>query len=142
MGIDRDRLDLRGWSENTQEHLQLYNEVDLALDTYPYHGTTTTCEAMWMGVPVITLAGKSHVSRVGVSLLSVVGLEELIAGSQTEYVGKAVALANDRSKLAQLRQNLRFQMTNSSLTDGKAIARNIEIAYRQMWLRYCRNNSN
>ena len=142
VGIDRDRLDLRGWSENTQEHLQLYNEVDLALDTYPYHGTTTTCEAMWMGVPVITLAGKSHVSRVGVSLLSAMGLEELIAGSQTEYISKAVSLANDRSKLVHLRQNLRFQMTNSSLTDGKAIARNIEIAYRQMWLKYCRNNRN
>ena len=142
VGIDRDRLDLRGWSKNTQEHLKLYNEVDLALDTYPYHGTTTTCEAMWMGVPVVTLAGTSHVSRVGVSLLSAVGLEELVTNSQAEYISKAVSLANNKSKLAHLRRNLRFQMTNSSLTDGKAISRNIEIAYRQMWLRYCRNNSN
>ena len=140
--IDRDRLDLRGWSKNTQEHLQLYHEVDLALDTYPYHGTTTTCEAMWMGVPVITFAGKTHVSRVGVSLLSSVGLEELVGGSEAEYVSKAVSLANDRSKLSQLRQNLRSQMAKSSLTNGKAIASSIEAAYRQMWLRYCQDSSN
>ena len=85
-GIARDRLDLRGWSKSTQEHLQFYNRVDLALDTYPYHGTTTTCEAMWMGVPVVTLAGKTHVSRVGTSLLSAVGLTALVTFSEAEYI--------------------------------------------------------
>ena len=138
VGIERHRLDLRGWIQGTNNHLSLYHEVDIALDTYPYHGTTTTCEAMWMGVPVITLAGKTHVSRVGVSLLSSVGLTEFIANSPKEYIAKAVDLANNWDKLAQVRKNLRSQLESSPLTDGKAIATSIESAYRQMWRDWCR----
>ena len=82
-------------------------EIDIALDTFPYHGTTTTCEALWMGVPVITLAGQSHVSRVGVSLLGNVGLAELVAGGTDEYIRLAVALARDRERLTGLRGGLR-----------------------------------
>ena len=141
-GITRDRLTLLGWTATTEEHLSLYHQIDIALDTYPYHGTTTTCEAMWMGVPVITLAGQTHVSRVGVSLLSAVGLTELIANSEEEYIGKAVNLANNTAKLSQLRQNIRIQMQSSPLTDGEAIAQSLELAYRQMWQKFCDREKN
>ena len=88
-GVPADRLEIRGHEPNVISHLAAYNQMDIALDTFPYHGTTTTCEAIWMGVPVVTLAGQTHVSRVGVSLLSTVGLPELIAQSAEEYVSIA-----------------------------------------------------
>ncbi|MDJ0633126.1 MAG: tetratricopeptide repeat protein, partial [Xenococcaceae cyanobacterium MO_188.B29] len=136
-GIEPNRLDLQGWIENISNHLACYHHIDIALDTYPYHGTTTTCEALWMGVPVITLAGEVHVSRVGVSLLSSVGLNEFIADSPEEYISKAVDLAHNIDKLTELRANLRSQIEKSPLTDGKAIAQSIESAYRQMWQEWC-----
>ena len=138
-GIDRDRLTLLGWTATTEDHFRLYHQVDLALDTYPYHGTTTTCEAMWMGVPVITLAGQTHVSRVGVSLLSRVGLPELIANSEEEYISKAVSLSQNIPRLKQLRDSLRNKVNQSSLTDGQKITSDLEFAYRQMWLDWCKN---
>ena len=140
-GIDRDRLDLRGWVEHRQGHLSLYNEVDIALDTYPYHGTTTTCEALWMGVPVITLAGDSHVSRVGVSLLTSVGLTKLVSDSVEAYVQTAIELASNLDKLTKLRQDLRSQVSKSPLTDGKRISHEVETAYRQMWNQWCQSQS-
>ncbi|MEM8829299.1 MAG: hypothetical protein AAGE96_08080, partial [Cyanobacteria bacterium P01_G01_bin.19] len=136
-GISRDRLQLLSWTASSQEHLNSYNRVDIALDTFPYHGTTTTCEAMWMGVPVVSLAGNTHVSRVGVSLLSSVGLTEFIATSTEDYCHKAVALAKDIPKLAQIRQNLRSQIESSPLTGGKAFVRFLESIYRQMWQQWC-----
>ena len=78
LGVSPRQMDLRGRMLNPADHLATYGQIDIALDTYPYHGTTTTCEALWMGVPVVTLAGKAHVSRVGASLLTSVGLPELI----------------------------------------------------------------
>ena len=135
--IDRQRLDLRGWLADTNNHLDLYNEVDIALDTYPYHGTTTTCEALYMGVPVITLAGASHVSRVGVSLLSSVGLNEFIANSSAEYISKAIDLANNWDYLAELRRGLRDRLLQSPLTNGKEVTYNLESAYRQIWRKFC-----
>jgi protein O-GlcNAc transferase len=116
-----------------RDHLFSYGRIDLALDTFPYNGTTTTCEAMWMGVPVITVRGESHMGRVGESLLSNVGLAELIAGSLDEYIELAVRLANDRPRLAELRRSMRQRMRASPLMDGPSLARRIETAYRVMW---------
>jgi predicted O-linked N-acetylglucosamine transferase (SPINDLY family) len=135
-GIEPHRLDLHGWM-SAAGHILLYGQVDIALDTYPYHGTTTTCEAMWMGVPVVTLAGQSHVSRVGVSLLSNVGLPELIAQTPEQYVQIAVDLAKDLPRLIQLRSTLRQRMEKSPLMDAAAFAKGIEGAYRMMWRKWC-----
>jgi hypothetical protein len=101
------------------EHLCLYQQADLALDTFPYNGTTTTCEALWMGVPVISLAGQTHVGRVGVSLLSRVGLEGLLARTTNDYVELAVSMAADRDSLAFLRAGLRQRLRDSSLLDRR-----------------------
>jgi predicted O-linked N-acetylglucosamine transferase (SPINDLY family) len=135
-GIDADRLQLHG-SVPISRHLPFYNRIDIALDTYPYHGTTTTCEALWMGVPVVTRAGASHVSRVGVSLLSAVGLPDLVANDADHYVQIAVDLAANPSRLAELRASLRMRMQQSPLMDAAAFARDVEAAYREMWRRWC-----
>ena len=136
-GIDSGRIELIPWEISSRSHLSLYQRVDIALDTYPYHGTTTTCEALWMGVPVITLAGSTHASRVGVSLLSNVGLPELIAKTPEEYVSKAVALAHDLEKLKSLRTSLRDMLLHSPLTDAKRVTHHLEKAYRNMWTTWC-----
>lgn len=119
------------------DHLACYHQVDIALDTYPYHGTTTTCEALAMGVPVVTLAGDRHLSRVGVSLLTNIGLPEFIAPSADAYVDLALAAASDLSRLANLRASLRAKMARSPLMDAPRFARNLEAAYRAMWERWC-----
>jgi protein O-GlcNAc transferase len=135
--IRPERLELLGWLPDPSQHLDIYNRVDIALDTFPYNGTTTTCEAMWMGVPVVTLGGKTHVSRVGLSLLSSVGLGELIATSPQEYIQTAIDLADNLERLQQLRSTLRDRMQKSPLTNGKLITRSLEDAYRQIWQKWC-----
>ena len=136
-GIDSKRVKLIGLIADPIDHLAFYGNIDIALDPFPYHGTTTTCEALWMGVPVITLAGKTHVSRVGVSLLNAIGLPELIATNSDEYIALAVRLASNLENLAQLRAELRNRMTNSYLCNRLAHTQNIETAYREVWQRYC-----
>ncbi len=131
------RIDLLAPIYHQAGHLELYNQIDIALDTFPYNGTTTTCEALWMGVPVITLAGQMHAGRVGVSLLSQVGAVDLIADSSQDYVRLAVALASDPERLAGLHATLRERMAQSPLCDGKAFASNVEQAYREMWSKWC-----
>jgi protein O-GlcNAc transferase len=133
MGLPVDRVDLLGWSDSSASHLTEYDRIDIALDTFPYHGTTTTCEALWMGVPVITLAGTTHLSRVGVSLLSNAGLEDLIAGSRESYVDIAVALAEDAQRLDHLRKTLRERLMNSPLMDAVGFTREVEAVCRQMF---------
>ena len=132
-GIAIERLELRGHEPSHEAHLALYNRVTIALDTFPYHGTTTTCEALWMGVPVITLVGKTHAARVGVSLLSNVGLSDLVAASDGQYVQLAVNLAKDLQRVTDLRRTLRQRMERSPLMDAQSHARDIEASYRQMW---------
>jgi protein O-GlcNAc transferase len=132
-GVASERIEFRGWSPENAEHLASYADIDIALDTFPYHGTTTTCESLWMGRPVVTLAGKIHASRVGVSLLSNVGLPELIAGTAEEYVQVAVALAKDRARLRQLQSGLRKQMEASPLMDAAGFAREMERVYGEIW---------
>ena len=136
-GISPERLELMGWEESAVNHLALYNQIAIALDPFPYNGTATTCEALWMGVPVITLAGKTHVSRVGVSLLSNLGLTELIAESSEDYIRIAVELANDLPRQRNLHSTLRQQMEQSPLRDAPKFARNVEAAYRRMWQAWC-----
>jgi predicted O-linked N-acetylglucosamine transferase (SPINDLY family) len=136
-GIDVSRLSLYGPQPDHSAHLALYGQMDIALDTFPYHGTTTTCDALWMGVPVITLAGQTHVSRVGLSLLSNIGLPELVAFTPDQYVQIAVELAKDPNRMDALRRGMRARMLASPLMDAAAFARDMEAAYRQMWRNWC-----
>lgn len=136
-GIAPERLELLPRDPSAMGHLRWYDQMDISLDTFPYHGTTTTCEAMWMGVPVVTLAGRTHVSRVGVSLLTNMGLKELVAQSPEEYVETAVALAQNAPGLQELRSTLRQRMQSSPLMDGPRFARNVEDVYRAMWRTWC-----
>lgn len=136
-GIGHDRLDFRGLHLELTDHQSVYNEIDVALDPFPYNGATTTCESLWMGVPVITLAGKLHAGRVGASILTQIDLPDLIAGSPDEYQRIAVKLAGNRDRLSELRATLRQRMAASPLCDAKAFALAVEQAYRTMWRKWC-----
>ena len=136
-GVEASRLDLRGWSADRTEHLRAYGEIDIALDTFPYNGTTTTCEALWMGVPVITMAGDSHMSRVGATLLAAAGLETLIAQTADEYVQSAVALATDAPRRERMRAGMREQLLASPLLDHAGFTRKLETVYRDAWRATC-----
>jgi predicted O-linked N-acetylglucosamine transferase (SPINDLY family) len=136
-GIGADRLRLIEYDPSLADHLQRYSEIDIALDAFPYCGTTTTCEAMWMGVPVVTLAGKIHVARVGVSLLSNVGLTDLIAPDRDQYVTIACGLAQDAEKLKSLRSTLRQRMRASPLCDEASFTRSFEELLRGAWREWC-----
>ena len=117
-------------------HLARYGEIDIALDPFPYNGATTTCEALWMGVPVVALAGATHAARVSASLLQAAGLPQLVAESEPSYVAIARELARDRERLAALRGSLRERVRSSPLCDAEGAARAIEAAYRTLWRRF------
>lgn len=136
-GIGRDRIELIGHTATQAEHLNLYKRVDIALDTFPYNGATTTCEALWMGVPVVVLAGVRNAGRMGVSLLNAVGMRDWIADTPEQYVATAAKMAADLPRLVSLRASLREHMAVSSLCDGKSFAAKVEVAYREMWRKYC-----
>jgi len=136
-GIPAERLVIVPYARTRLEHLAHYNEVDLGLDSFPYNGTTTTCEAMWMGVPVVTLRGRAHPGRVGASLLTRVGLDELIAETPAEYVAVCRRMAADLPRLAGLRAELRGRFAASPLGSPAVLARDIEAAYRGMWAAWC-----
>jgi len=121
----------------TTEHLLQYADVGIALDTFPYNGTATICEAMWMGVPVVTLAGTTHAGRVGVSLLSATGLSRFVAKTEDEYCKIALKLVQDRDELAALQSRLREIMQNSPLYDAQRLVSDIENACLGMWERWC-----
>ena len=129
-GVEPGRVEARGWVGARAAHLALYEGVDIALDTFPYNGTTTTCEALWMGVPVVTRAGDVHMSRVGASLLHAAGLDDLIAQNAVEYVEAAVALAGDEDRRRELRSILRRRLENSTLLDHAGFTRKLERVYR------------
>jgi len=132
-GIEPERIRLLGASEDPQGHLAQYHQVDIALDPFPFSGATTTFQALWMGVPVVSLLGERFISRMGGSLTAHAGLEMLAAASPDEYVEIAVALAQDRPRLRELRTTLRGRVAASPLCDGPAYARNVEDAFRSMW---------
>ena len=136
--IRADRVEMLSYLPDFPAHFGLYGRIDIALDTFPYNGTTTTCEAMWMGVPVITMAGKCHMSRVGSSLLAAVGLPQMVTRSAEDYVAAAVRLAGEGKRTSQQRRALREQMRRSPLMDARQFARKVELAYREMWSRYSR----
>lgn len=131
-GVAAYRLDLRGWAPDDAAHLRAYDAIDIALDTFPYNGTTTTCEALWMGVPVISLCGAGHAARVGASLLTSAGLADWICGTPGEMRARAQAACADLAGLAALRAGLRAQVHASRLCDGRAYARDVERAYREI----------
>ena len=141
-GIEGERLLLLGHARSVVEQMLAYHMIDIGLDTFPYNGTTTTCEALYMGVPVVTLAGRSHVARVGASLLETVGLPDLVAETAGEYVEKAVMLAKDMRRLLELRKELRQMVKSSPLTDNITFTAQVEIVYRKMWQRWCREQTN
>jgi predicted O-linked N-acetylglucosamine transferase (SPINDLY family) len=136
-GIAEDRVEISGFFAATQDHLAAYNRVDVALDTFPYNGTTTTCEALWMGVPVVSLIGDRHAARVGLSLLTAIGHAEWAAKNEDAYIKKAVALAEDRALRSQLRDSLRGQVAGSILCDHTGQATRFEAALRQTWCEWC-----
>ncbi|MBV8780087.1 MAG: tetratricopeptide repeat protein [Phycisphaerae bacterium] len=130
--IHGDRIQFQSAFASLTDHLAYYSHVDIALDPFPYNGTTTTCDAMWMGVPVITLAGNTHVSRVGCSLLHAVGLDEMVADSSQQYLDIAAALAEDGERLKQIRGGLRDRMIRSPLGDVESFAKKLRDVYRAM----------
>ena len=136
-GVPVERVEMRPWSASANDALAGHGAIDIALDTLPYNGTTTTCEALWMGVPVITLAGDAHAGRVGASLLGAAGLEEFVARSPEAYCRKAVALATERERLSDLRRTLRDRLRRSALLDRDRFARDVEAAYRRIWHAFC-----
>jgi len=141
-GISPDRLEFYLEWGNWPKYLQTYGRIDLALDPFPYGGGTTTCDGLWMGVPVVSLAGKTAVGRAGLSLLSNVGLPDLVANTPEQYVRLAVSLANDLPRLKDLHSTLRQRMQVSPLMDAPRFAGNIEAAYRQMWRTWCQESGN
>jgi len=137
-GLETDRVELRPAAPDLVAHLASYADVDIALDPLPYNGTTTTCEALWMGVPVITLLGDRHAGRVGATLLTAIGREEWIAGNADDYVAAAVALASDPVRLESLRSGLRGEMSRSLLLDHSGQAARFGAALRGAWRDRCR----
>jgi protein O-GlcNAc transferase len=123
---------LVGWTAEQSSHLKMYDNVDIHLDSYPYNGTTTTIEALLQGVPVVTLVGLNHRSRVGFSILKQIGLESLVAKSEDGYIKVAVELAFDRIRLEALRASLRERLTNSSLMNQVRFVNELEDAYELM----------
>jgi protein O-GlcNAc transferase len=139
-GIAAHRVELVG-SLPRWEYLTLYHRIDLALDPFPCNGMTTTCDALWMGAPVLTLPGEMPASRAGLSLLSSIGLGDLAAKSEEDYLRMATELAADLPRLADLRATMRARMRDSPLMDAPRFARNVEAAYRSMWERWLQKQS-
>ncbi|UCF16361.1 MAG: tetratricopeptide repeat protein [Phycisphaerales bacterium] len=138
-GIARERVEIHNWKPPI-EHLQLYSEVDIVLDTFPVNGAMTMLEGLWMGVPAISLVGKcGFLSRTGLSILGRIGMEFFAVSTPDEFVAKATALARNLPALAKIRASMRQRLECSPLRDAKGFARDLEDAYRKMWHRWCRS---
>lgn len=136
-GMDESRVLWMGHTKGTREHLATYDGIDVALDTFPYHGTTTTCEALLMGVPVVSLTGDRHAARVGLALLTAAGLPDLAAHDEHEFVCTAAALAGDAARLGALRAELRERVLRGPLGDQTAYGGRLGKAVRAMWRQAC-----
>ena len=134
-GIPALRVEMRGFSRG---YLREYGDVDIALDPFPYTGGITTCEALSMGVPVVTLAGESHGARFGASLLTNAHLPELVAQTPADYVRIAAGLASDPATLRVLRRNLRTMLRHAPLTDAAGYVHDVEDVYRSIWAKFVR----
>ena len=139
-GVAENRIALVGWLPG-EDYLRLCRQVDIGLDPFPYPGFTTTLDLLWMGVPVVTLSGPTAVSRGGRSILSNLGLPELVASTPQEYVRIALGLAGDWNRLDTLRRSMRARMLASPQMDAAGFARDMEAAYRQMWRNWCEKPS-
>ena len=140
LGIAAERIDFRSFGL-APAYLRTYHEVDIALDSFPYNGGTTTCEALWMGVPVVSQCGGRHVSRLGASILNQLGLGELVTDSAAACVDAAAALAQDPPRLRTLRSTMRERMLRSPLMDHAGFTRELEGTYREVWQRWCRGDA-
>lgn len=140
-GIDPQRVELRAWEHSTANHLEAYNEVDVCLDSFPYNGVTTTCEASWMGVPVVSLVGETFASRQGLSLLTAMGLPDHAAHTTQAFVTRCQALVADSAALAALRMGMRERMGSSALMNTHDFARQVESRYRQAWRGWCQQQT-
>lgn len=136
LGIDAGRLDFVSFRRR-EEYLRSYHDIDICLDTFPYNGHTTSLDAFWMGVPVITRVGETCAGRAGLSQLHQLGLTDLAAASDQEFIDCAVALAQNLPRLARLRQELRTRLESSPLMDSGRFCRHLENAYREIWRDYC-----
>ena len=135
-GVAPERIDLRDFQSFT-DYLALHGEVDVMLDTFPYTGGTTTCHALWMGVPVVSLTGSSAPSRGGASLLGAIGLDELVVDTPDQYLNTVCDLASDPGRLSMLRAGMRARMSGSPLMDVSRFTYHLEQAYRSIWRRWC-----
>jgi predicted O-linked N-acetylglucosamine transferase (SPINDLY family) len=140
-GIGAERIEFAGERLPRGQHLNVLNRIDIALDPFPFNGCTTTFEALWMGVPVVTLAGERFLGRMGIATLMPVGLGELVGSDRSAYVEIAAALATDLPRLARLRRELRRRVAQSPLCDAAAYARSVETAFRTAWRWWCRTPS-
>ncbi|CAK9140186.1 unnamed protein product [Ilex paraguariensis] len=140
LGLESLRVDLLPLILLNHDHMQAYALMDISLDTFPYAGTTTTCESLYMGVPCVTMGGSVHAHNVGVSLLNTVGLGHLVAKSEDEYVQLALQLASDVTALSKLKMGLRDLMSKSPLCNGSKYILGLESTYRNMWRRYCKGD--
>jgi predicted O-linked N-acetylglucosamine transferase (SPINDLY family) len=139
-GIRPERIHFQGLAPGRDEHLQAFANIDIHLDSFPYHGTTTSCESLVMGVPVVTLAGREHRCRVGASLLHSLDCDHWVAHSPEEYIRIAAQLAADKPALANTRAGLRSRMQASALMDAGAFVTDLERAYQQCWEHWCRGS--
>jgi predicted O-linked N-acetylglucosamine transferase (SPINDLY family) len=136
-GVGADRLEFLDYRPRL-DYLATYRTIDICLDTFPYNGHTTSLDALWMGVPVVTLVGDTVVGRAGLCHATALDLMELVARTEDDYVAIAVNLARDVDRLAALRASLRDRMQKSCLMDAPRFAKNLEAAYRRAWRRFCR----
>jgi len=140
-GVSSDRILLRVQQRSLAEHLNQYNDVDIALDTYPYNGTTTTFEALWMGVPVVTVCGESHASRVGASILTNLGHTEWVAHNDAELIEACRKLVANRDRRSALRLALREELRKGNLMDEAGFVLQLEAFYREAWRRHCKQQT-
>jgi len=139
-GIPGERLRFEG-AVPPREYLEAYSNVDIALDPFPYNGGSTTLDTLWMGVPVVTLAGRLPVQRCGASLLTAAGLPDLVANTPEEYVKTALFLVQAVRTVPDLRRNVRQALQSSPLMDEVGLVRSVEDAYRNMWRAWCGSQS-
>jgi predicted O-linked N-acetylglucosamine transferase (SPINDLY family) len=135
-GIDADRLEFVA-KQLWEQYMRTFARIDVALDPFPYEGGISTCDALWMGVPVVTLVGETSLGRAGKSILSNIGLPELVAKTPAEYVDIAVKLGGDVERLKELRSSLRRRMSESPLMKAKEFTSELETIFRQVWRRWC-----
>jgi protein O-GlcNAc transferase len=136
-GLPLDRLIVTDKTRTRREYLQRFNEIDIALDTWPFNGITTTCDGLWVGVPCVSRTGQTSVSRAGKSILHAAGLGELATETPEGFVQVASRLACDIDRLVALRRSMRERLLASPLMDHRGFARKLEAAYRQMWRAWC-----